>query len=124
MKSIQKIALLGQTQRNFNTRHDHYNLTKEHLLPPNRPQLVLECEVETAKHALRIGDFVIDLNNMNEAKRQSLLDQYHQNPASCVSDEDKELLAEQKTLVLLPDSLRQHVNSVGAIVAMINQDEC
>ena len=127
MESIQKmfstIALLEQTQRNYNTRHEYYNLTKEHLLPPNRPQLVLECEVETAKHALRIGDFVIDLNNINEAKRQSLHDQYHQSPGSYVSDEDRELLAEQKTFVLLPDSLRQHVNSVGTIVAMINQAE-
>ena len=65
----------------------------------------------------------MDLNNVNEAKRQSLLHQYYQNPASYVSDEDRELLTEQKTFVLLPDSLRQHVNSVEAIIAILNQDE-
>ena len=79
----------------------------------------MECEVEASRYALRLGDFVVDVSSVEEPKRQSLIDQYSQSSVF-ISPEDRTILAEQTTFILLPDSLRQYVNSVGPIVSLMS----
>ena len=124
MESVQKLlSTIANLQQSLTSPSgDGFTVTKQDLLPPKRPQLILECELEASRYALRLGDFVVDVSSVEEPKRQSLIDQYSQS-SIFVNPDDRTVLADQPTFIILPDSLRQYVNSVGPVVTLMNSTE-